>query len=48
MKECCLMHFDTDTAEAQIEVTLRYQSEVRDVRNHQVGDSIVGIVYPRN
>jgi prepilin-type N-terminal cleavage/methylation domain-containing protein len=37
-----------DTLVAQIEVTLRYQSEVRDARNQQVADSIVGLVYPRN
>lgn len=33
---------------AQIEVTLRYQSEVMDSRNQLVRDSIVARVYPRN
>lgn len=37
-----------DTLVAQIEVTLRYQSQVRDSRNQLVADSVMGMVYPRN
>jgi prepilin-type N-terminal cleavage/methylation domain-containing protein len=33
---------------AQIEVTLRYQSQVLDSRNQLVQDSVVALVYPRN
>jgi prepilin-type N-terminal cleavage/methylation domain-containing protein len=37
-----------DTLVAQIQVTLRYQSDVRDRQNRLVRDSIVAIVYARN
>ena len=37
-----------DTLVAQIEITLRYQSKVRDSQNRLVADSIVARVYPRN
>ncbi len=37
-----------DTVVAQIEITLRYQSELRDSRNNLVSDSIVARIYPRN
>jgi prepilin-type N-terminal cleavage/methylation domain-containing protein len=37
-----------DTQVAQIEVTMRYQSEARDQRNELVSDSILVRVYPRN
>lgn len=38
----------TNTDVAQIEITLRYQSRVRDSNNRLVSDSIVARVYPRN
>ncbi len=37
-----------DTDVSQIEITLRYQSMVRNVRNELVTDSMVVRVYPRN
>ncbi len=37
-----------DTLVAQIEVTLRYQSLVRDARNRLVSDSLIARIYPRN
>ncbi len=33
---------------AQIEVTLRYESEMRDFQSEQISDSVVVRVYPRN
>ncbi len=37
-----------NTRVAQIEVTLRYQSPMRDARNQPVADSVVARVFPRN
>ena len=37
-----------DTLVAQIEMTLRYQSDLQDFTNRPVSDSIVVRVYPRN
>jgi len=37
-----------NTEVAQIQVTLRYESQMRDARNQIIRDSIVARVYPRN
>jgi prepilin-type N-terminal cleavage/methylation domain-containing protein len=37
-----------DTLVAQIQVTLRYQSQVRSAQNRLVSDSLIARIYPRN